>query len=327
MGPRGVGGEGSKAAENDKEEEESRPISAEVGIIDAWMQHPTKSLMTSTTFQSLFRWTKTPAGVADALQDEHFFIYDAASTVSSMEQGGVKRGILCAWYGPQGPLISNEDVLEACQRFPGQFRGMASGDIRNPVQAVRDIKRYVTEHGFVGVRILPWLWERYATDRLFYPLYSECVQLGVPLCLQVGQTGPLCPSDVGRPIPYLEQVLIDFPDLVVVGGHIGVPWVEEMLFLCRKFPNLYIDTSAYTPDRYPKALVEFMRSKQGRRRVLFGSNYPMLQHAAVCEKIAGLGLDAEARQLFLKGNAERVFKLDQGNAERAFKLDQGLSKL
>jgi len=73
----------------------------------------------------------------------------------------------------------------------------------------------------------------------------------VPFCLQVGHTGPLMSSEFGRPIPYLEHVLLEFPDLVVVGGHIGAPWTQEIISLATKFPNLYIDTSAYKAKRYP----------------------------------------------------------------------------
>eukprot|EP00439_Symbiodinium_sp_Y106_P087129 s128_g40.t1 len=156
----------------------------------------------------------------------------------------------------------------------------------------------VQNHGFVAVRILPWLWQKYANDPLFYPIYTACVELGVPLCLQVGQTGPMRPSDMGRPIPYLEQVLLDFPDLVVVAGHIGAPWLEEMLFLAGKFPNLYIDTSAYLPSRYPHALVEYMRGR-GAKRVLYGSNYPMIQHQdrAIQQQLTNLNLEDDKMQL------------------------------
>ena len=84
---------------------------------------------------------------------------------------------------------------------PNRFYGIASADIRNPVKAVKEIRKCILEYGFVGVRILPWLWEKFPDDRLFYPIYTECVNLGVPLCLQVGHTGPLRPSEFGKPIP------------------------------------------------------------------------------------------------------------------------------
>jgi hypothetical protein len=94
-----------------------------------------------------------------------------------------------------------------------------------------------------------------------------------PFLLQVGHTGPLCPSEPGRPIPYLDHVALDFPELVIVAGHIGYPWTTEMIALATKYPNLYIDTSAYKASRYPAELVDYLK-RHGRAKVLFGSNHP-----------------------------------------------------
>ena len=68
----------------------------------------------------------------------------------------------------------------------------------------------------------------------------------------IGHSGPLRASEPGRPIPYLDNVALEFPDLRIVGGHIGVPWLGEMISLATKYPNVYIDTSAYTARRYPR---------------------------------------------------------------------------
>ncbi len=135
-----------------------------------------------------------------------------------------------------------------------------------------------------------------------------CVELGLPFCLQVGHAGPLRPSEPGRPIPYLDRVACDFPELTIVAGHIGYPWTEEMIALATKYPNVHIDTSAYKPARFPKALVRFLRG-HGRRKVLFGSNFPMIFPKEALDQVDALGLDDEARALFLGGNATRVFGL------------------
>ena len=172
------------------------------------------------------------------------------------------------------------------------------------------LRRCVGELGFVGLRVIPWLWEAPPTDRRYYPLYAACVELGVPFCTQVGHTGPLKPSETGRPIPYIDQVAIDFPELVIVGGHIGYPWTEEMVAVARKHANVHIDTSAYTARRYPPELVRYLRTRGGRRKVLFGSNFPMIAPDAALADLAALELDDEARELFLGGNTRRVFGLD-----------------
>jgi predicted TIM-barrel fold metal-dependent hydrolase len=158
---------------------------------------------------------------------------------------------------------------------PARFVGIASVNLLRPMEGVRELRRAVKVLGLRGLRLLPWLYDLPPNDRRYYPLYAECIELGVPFCLQVGHTGPLAPSEPGRPIPYLDQVALDFPELVIVGGHIGYPWTVEMIALATKYPNVYIDTSAYKASRYPRELVDYMRA-HGKKKVLFGSNFPMI---------------------------------------------------
>ena len=159
-----------------------------------------------------------------------------------------------------------------------------------------------------ALRIVPWLWGLPPNDRRYYPLYAECVELGIPFCTQVGHTGPLRTSETGRPIPYIDDVALEFPDLVIVGGHIGYPWTDEMIALATKYPNVYIDTSAYTARRFPPELVAYMRAN-GRRKVMFATNYPMITGGAGARRAGRPELDDEATELFLSGNARRVFGL------------------
>ncbi|MFI0977090.1 amidohydrolase family protein [Streptomyces sp. NPDC021093] len=263
------------------------------------MQHPTVRHYNHDMLESLRRWTgmelltePLPVGV----------------TVDAMAAADVEIGLSSAWYGPGGPLISNDEVADFVVRSEGRLRGVAGADLTRPVQAVRELRRAVTELGFVALRIVPWLWQLPPTDRLYYPLYAACVDLGIPFCTQVGHTGPLRPSETGRPIPYIDQVALDFPELTIVCGHIGYPWTTEMIAVADKHPNVHIDTSAYTARRYPRELVDYVRGR-GRRKVLFGSNYPMITPARALEHLGELDLDEEATELFLSGNARRIFGL------------------
>ena len=276
------------------------PLDRETGtpVIDAWMQHPTPAFLNHEVFASLRRWTK--------MQVPESFPIDI--TLASMDAGGVQRGLLSAWWGPSGPLLDNDGVAAHVAAHPERFAGIASVDLRRPMDGVRELRRCVRDLGFKGLRLLPWLWELPPDHRRYYPLYAECVQLGVPFCLQVGHTGPLRPSEYGRPIPYLDNVALDFPELTIVAGHIGYPWTQEMIALATKYPNVYIDTSAYKPGRYPPELVSFMRG-HGRAKVLFGSNYPMIPHKACTDQLDQLQLDADALRMFLHDNAVRVFQL------------------
>jgi uncharacterized protein len=122
--------------------------------------------------------------------------------------------------------------------------------------------------------------------------------------------GPLCPSELGRPIPYLDRVALDFPDLRVVAGHIGFPWTLEMISLATRYPNVYIDTSACKVSRYPRELMEYLRAHRSKK-VIFGSNHPAWPAKDCLAGLDALNLDAETTELFLYKNAERVFSLQK----------------
>src|SRR5579875_3008771 len=266
--------------------------------IDVWMQHPTLRFLRSDMLASLRRWT------GGAIPDTEIPI---EATLAAMDAAAVDVGLLSAWRGPNGQdLVSNDEVAEWVRLHPNRFAGLAAVDLDRPMDAVRELRRRVRDDGFLGLRVVPWLWDAPPTDRRYYPLFAECVQLGVPFCTQVGHTGPLRPSETGRPIPYIDQVALDFPELVIVCGHIGYPWTEEMVAVARKHQNVYIDTSAYVPRRYPAELVAYLNSRGGRRKVLWGSNFPMIGPAQALEGIDELGLDDETRELFLAGNVRRL---------------------
>lgn len=276
-------------------------VTSEARIVDAWMQHPSKAMLDSPMFDSLRRWSQGTLGSGEA---------PIESTIEAMDAASVRIGMLAAWWGPQGPLIPNDEVAGFVRQYPDRLVGVASADLHRPMEAVREIRRCVRELGFKAVRIVPWLWNLPPDDRRYYPLYAECVELGVPFCLQVGHTGPLCPSEPGRPIPYLDRVALDFPELLIVAGHIGFPWTSEMISLATKYPKVFIDTSAYTISRYPNELVEYMRG-HGRTKVLFGSNHPAWPASHCLRGLEALKLGDEVEALFLHENARRVFDLGE----------------
>jgi predicted TIM-barrel fold metal-dependent hydrolase len=115
-------------------------------IIDVWMQHPTHRFARHDMFESLRRWTGqsiAPAPVED--------------TVAAMDEAGVARGLVCAWYGPDGPLISNDEVAAVVARYPDRFTGVASVDLGRPVEAIRELRRAVHDLSFRALRQLDQL--------------------------------------------------------------------------------------------------------------------------------------------------------------------------
>ncbi len=276
---------------------ENEPLS----IIDAWANPPLaemfahlpeiKRLFTQSGALRLFEKGLTPTGV-----------------VQAMDAAGIERLCLTSWMRPGVALADNDRIAQFMADHPTRFVGIACVDLEHPVVAVRQLDRAVRELGFKALRIIPWLWKLPPNDKLYYPLYVKCIELGIPFCTQVGHTGPLMPSETGRPIPYIDEVALTFPELKIVGGHIGYPWTDEMIALAWKHENVFIDTSAYQPRYYPPQLLHFMNS-YGQDKVLFGTNFPMLSLSTCAEQARALDLKPEAKRKFLSENARRVFGL------------------
>ncbi|MDP9518241.1 amidohydrolase family protein [Pseudomonas protegens] len=271
------------------------------GTIDAWAQPANgraRALLPEVA--RLFEKSGSTHLLDQVLSIEH--------TVELMDQAGVEKLMLSAWCRPEGWVFSNDEIAAYTRAFPERFVGVATVDLSRPMAAVAELERAVKELGCKALRIVPWLWKLPPNHRWYYPLYVKCIELGIPFCTQVGHTGPLMPSETGRPVPYLDEVALDFPELVIVGGHIGHPWTDEMIGLAWKHDNIHIDTSAYLPAYYPPQLLHFMRT-YGQDKVLFGSNFPQLSLKKCLEQVRALELPPAIADKFLQGNARRVFGL------------------
>jgi uncharacterized protein len=129
----------------------------------------------------------------------------------------------------------------------------------------------------------------------------------VPLVVQIGHSAEHMPSSMGRPI-LLDDVALEIPELTIVAAHTGWPWIEEMIAIAWKHRNVYIGTSAHHPKYWDPALVSFANSR-GRGKVLFGTDFPVMDYADAIEALNALGLREEARDLVLSGAANKIFRL------------------
>lgn len=286
-------------------------------VVDVWAQPYYAGLGTNLPeVIPLFQKSSSPA--ISWMKDETK-MPTSTEVASQMKSAGMRHVLMSAWNRPGRELIPNSYVLdEFCVKHPHSFSGLISVDIgvgKDISAQCAKIDQLVKKYGkntVRGVRIVPCLWDMAPTHRLYYPILLKCVEHDIPFCTQVGHTGPLCPSDVGRPIPHIDTIALEFPALKVVGGHIGIPWLNEMISCMWKHENVYIDTSAYLPTYYPQELVQYMDTSLGRKKVMFGTNYPQLTWEMcvkqTVEKIGPLVKDSTMKA-FLYGNANQVFKL------------------
>jgi len=205
--------------------------------------------------------------------------------------------------------ISEDEVEELTRAAPGRVFGLVGIDPREGLAGVRKLDYWVRERGFVGAHLHPYGYGLEVNHRRFYPFYSKCAELGVPLVVQIGHSAEHMPSSMGRPI-LLDDVALEIPELTIVAAHTGWPWIEEMIAIAWKHRNVYIGTSAHHPKYWDPALVSFANSR-GRGKVLFGTDYPVMDYADAIEAVRGLALRDEARELVMSGAAIKIFKLEK----------------
>jgi len=145
-----------------------------------------------------------------------------------------------------------------------------------------------------------------------YPIYAKCCELDVPIRMQVGHClrysadRPL--KSVGRPV-LPDTIACDFPELKLVGIHIGWPWTEEMIAVAYKHPNVYIGTDAYAPKHWEKSFVHFMNSF-GQDKVIFGTDYPVIDLQRARSEFEAPGLRDAAYRKVLRDNTIKLYGLD-----------------
>ncbi|SLN71380.1 amidohydrolase family protein [Oceanibacterium hippocampi] len=234
-----------------------------------------------------------------------------------MDAAGIEKSFLiAAKNGPVGPAacyrIPLEMVARAVEAHPDRFYGLAGVDPTEGMAGVRELEYAVKELGFIGAHSYPHWFELAPNHARYYPFYAKCVELDVPIQLQVGQSmiyDPTYPRrSVGRPIT-LDDVACDFPELKLIGIHVGIPWTDEMIAMAWKHKNVFIGLDAHSPKYWPDSMVHYIKSF-GQDKVLFGTDFPVLDFERTRREVEDLGIPDGAKRKFLRDNAIRLYGLD-----------------
>lgn len=199
-----------------------------------------------------------------------------------------------------------EEVTQYTAAYPKRFVGLAGYNPFRIKDSLAEIETAVKEHGFKGVYVHIYGFDIPLHDPRMYPLYAKCVELDVPVSIQVGHVLEAMPSEHARPI-YLDRIACDFPDLKIIGAHTGWPWVEELISVCYKWDNIYLGIDAWLPKYLKPEIVQFINSRLGQDRALWGTNG--LPWRKSLEQVEEIGLKEDVKRRLLRDNAIEVFKL------------------
>ena len=233
-----------------------------------------------------------------------------------MDAAGIERSFLiAAKAGPHGHRASfhvpYEIVAEAVKQHPDRFSALAGVDPTEGMNGVRALQCAVEDDGFIGAHSYPHWFELAPDHARYYPFYAKCVELEIPMQLQVGQsllyTDDLPRRSTGRPIA-LDGVACDFPELKLIGIHLGIPWTQEIIAVAWKHKNVFIGTDAHSPKYWPPELLHYINS-YGQDKVIFGTDFPILQFERTIAEIEALDLRPHSLRKLLRDNVQRIYGL------------------
>lgn len=213
-----------------------------------------------------------------------------------------------------GGRVTNEAVAKVVADHPGRFLGFAGVDPNKGMTALRELEDAVTGLGLKGLNIQCFENRLAIDDRRMYPVYAKCIELDIPVNIHVGMNFSLKTSpEFGRPM-LLDKVLCDFPDLRVIASPPGWPWVEELLAVAWRHPNLSIGLVAMRPKLLGVEnsgygpLMQYGRTIL-KDRMLFGTAWPMLPMKRAIEEIRALPIDETIANRWLGENAKALLRL------------------
>lgn len=237
---------------------------------------------------------------------------DGEQLIAAMDSAGIQTVLatdLLAWsYTRQTrfALDMTEKISELTKRYPGRIYGLSDYDPFHIKASLAKLEEDITERDYKGVYVHIYGYDMGLDHRKMYPLYAKCEEMGVPVSMQVGHVLEAMPSEHGRPMQ-LDRIACDFPDLVLIGTHTGHPWVDEMLAVANKWPNVYVNISAWMPKYFDQNLVRFIKGRASHTKVLFGTNG--LDWQRYLMEFEKLEIAPERAQAILCDNPRRVYGL------------------
>jgi predicted TIM-barrel fold metal-dependent hydrolase len=261
-----------------------------------------------------------------ALKEAHQKYYKAEETFKTekeMAQDFIDAdvlGIIIGWDAEAAtgqPGMPNDYVADMIKKFPKAFiQGWACVDPWKGKMAIQEAERAIKNLGLMGIKFQQVAQAFFPNDRRFYPLYETICALKAPVLFHTGYTGwgTGVPGGGGyklkyvKPIPYIDDVAADFPNLTIQCAHPSWPWQEEMIAVALHKTNVYMDLSGWRPRYWPEAL----KYEIGRRlqdKLMMGSEYPLFSHKLWFEEFEQMGYKSEVIEKVYYKNAQRIYNL------------------
>jgi len=239
----------------------------------------------------------------------------AEDLISSMEQSGIELSVVLniGWSNPELCRETNDYLLESAARYPGKLVAfcMVNSGMNS---ALEELERCL-RGGARGIGEL-------RPDLQEFNLASEKTVTILELAKSHGLIVLSHASEpVGHSYPGKGQVTPDvlyglasrFPELRLVFAHWGggLPFYALMPEVEQALQNVFFDTAA-TPFLYREAIFGVVCQILGSRKILLGSDFPLISQVRMIRQLERLNLPQEDKERILGRNALHLLKLRRG---------------
>jgi len=224
--------------------------------------------------------------------------------MNSMDDSGVERSVICGfpWVLPDLCSLHNRYLMESVSRYPNRLLGFISLLFSDPDWSERELDRGM-KNGAKGVGEIAF-YDREMTSQdihLMKPIFTQMEKQRMPLLLHTNERlGHSYPGKGMTPIERFYELILSFPTLPIILAHWGggLPFYELMPEVAKTMTHVYYDTAA-SPFLYSKKIYTVVSKMVGVRKILFGTDYPLLSPRRYYKELEEADLSREDREKIL----------------------------
>jgi predicted TIM-barrel fold metal-dependent hydrolase len=215
------------------------------------------------------------------------------------------------------PPVPMSYIADAVKRHPDRFVGFGAVDPHKGQMAVDQLSE-IADLGLRGLKFHAGSQRFYTNDPQYFPLWERAAELGLICLFHSGTTGVGAGTPGGggiklkymRPIPYIDDVAAEFPELTIIMAHPPFPWDKEGLAMIRHKPNVYMDLSGWAPAYFDPLVVQYAKTI-AQDKILYGSDWPVLTPERWMRDWAAYEVEPDVEIKILRDNAARLLSLEE----------------
>jgi uncharacterized protein len=243
--------------------------------------------------------------------------YNLNELLSKMQTNEISAGLLLSPPLQTGGIVSNEQIVELCQRSQGKLFPVITlepshDSVAGAIELAQKNKAYAK-----AFKILLGYYPVYPDATVFSPLFDYAEGAQMPVLFHTGDTATSSGSLKHSHPMTIDPLANSRPNLKIVLCHFGNPWLQDAAELLYKHPNVYADISGLfvAGARYSERYLKFLSKSLSEAiyyigsvdKVIFGSDYPIEDQSDALLLARSLSLEKEEIDKILGLNAAQLF--------------------